>query len=643
MNHKEYTSLNEIIYGFSSSEVSVISFDIFDTLLLRPMEHAEDVYRLLDRYFEEQQSAFISFQKLRTEAEAVLRRKIIHKEWKREDVHLEDIYQVLVDDFGMDSLIADSMMKKELELEFALSLSRKSGQVLYQKAKETGKKVILISDMYLSKEQIQAMLEKNGYEKPDAIFVSSDCGLRKITGNLYKKVLQTMGVEANQLFHIGDNIESDCNIPAKLGIQVAWLPGCMYMYEQYGCAHQVEKICGDLTNWEVAKQSVGIRIMRGLAANKYFDDPFRTFEKESDYNQDPYFVGYGALGMELLALTKWMVEQIKRDHVENMVFLARDGYLPKKAYDMYRQYHKELPSSSYLHLSRISMLPAMIKAPKDLFDLPMDIVYQSPRKLLKLLSFCVKDEMAQYSEEAIWGIPMDEAFTKDSYIAFITHFVQNLYDEKKHREMVAHIGRALCENSKVELDENCALFDMGYSGRIPAAIVNATNACPNIYYFHSDARDHFRYEKRTGLKLRNFFDFNPYMESSLREYSYLEPVASCIGYGEDYTPMFDIGPADGYKEAVLEMQKGALDFVADYLQYFSEYESEADFRYHDGAMPFEAFLRYCSSKDRVIYQNVLIDDELWGGRRDIELKDLMEIRLRKIPDYAKERVSESDE
>ena len=48
MNHKEYTSLNEIIYGFSSSEVSVISFDIFDTLLLRPMEHAEDVYRLLD-------------------------------------------------------------------------------------------------------------------------------------------------------------------------------------------------------------------------------------------------------------------------------------------------------------------------------------------------------------------------------------------------------------------------------------------------------------------------------------------------------------------------------------------------------------------------------------------------------------------
>ena len=87
----------------------------------------------------------------------------------------------------------------------------------------------------------------------------------------------------------------------------------------------------------------------------------------------------------------------------------------------------------------------------------------------------------------------------------------------------------------------------------------------------------------------------------------------------------------------MAMQKGALDFVADFLKYFAEYESEAGFRNHDAAMPFEAFLRYCSSYDRCMYQHVLIDDELWGGRRDINLRELMEIRLRKIPDYAKER------
>ena len=57
-------------------------------------------------------------------------------------------------------------------------------------------------------------------------------------------------------------------------------------------------------------------------------------------------------------------------------------------------------------------------------------------------------------------------------------------------------------------------------------------------------------------------------------------------------------------------------------------------------MPFEAFIRYCSEYDRAIYDKVLIDDELWGGRRDIDLKELMEIRLRKIPEYAKEKNDE---
>lgn len=631
----EYNSLDEIVAKFSSPEVSVISFDIFDTLLLRPMEYAEDMYRLLDKSFEEVNAAFISVQKLRMEAEAFLRRKIINKEIVEEDIHLEDIYEVLIREFGMEESVATMLMDRELMLELELALSRKSGHFLYEKALETGKRVIFVSDMYLNREQIHRMLHKNGYECAEEIFVSSDFGKRKITGNLYDEVIQKMNVSPEEIFHIGDNKEADCRIPSEKGIQVAWLPSCMHMYEEYGCSQQVEKICSDLTNWEAAKQSFGIRIMRGMAANKYFDNPFREFEKDSDYNRDPYFVGYAALGMELLALTKWLAEQVTRDGVEDMVFLARDGYLPMKAYDMYREHHKELPPSRYLHLSRISMLPAMMKTPTDLFDLPIDISYQTPRKLLKLLAFCVKErEVQRYNGESIWGIPMDETFTKNSYISFVMHFVKELYDSSKHEASKNHIQEYFNRNGV--LNEKSGLFDMGYSGRIPAAIVNVTDIHPHIYFFHTDAREHFRYEKRASMKIQSFFDFNPYMESSLREYSYLEPAASCVGYTEDYEPVFDQGPAPGYKEAVMEMQRGALDYVKDYLRFFAPYEAETGFRNHDAAMPFEAFLRYCSVKDREMYRDVLIDDELWGGRRNIELKELMEIRLRKIPDYAKE-------
>ena len=84
------------------------------------------------------------------------------------------------------------------------------------------------------------------------------------------------------------------------------------------------------------------------------------------------------------------------------------------------------------------------------------------------------------------------------------------------------------------------------------------------------------------------------------------------------------------------MQTGAMDFLQDYLRYFGEYEEEAQLRGHDAAMPFEALIRHCSVSDRILYDGVLIDDELWGGRRDIDLRYLIETRLRKLPDYAKD-------
>ena len=68
------------------------------------------------------------------------------------------------------------------------------------------------------------------------------------------------------------------------------------------------------------------------------------------------------------------------------------------------------------------------------------------------------------------------------------------------------------------------------------------------------------------------------------------------------------------------------------------YEEETAFRYHSASIPFEAFLRHCSEADREIYRRVEIDDELWGGRRNINLASLMEARLRKLPAYAKDEV-----
>ncbi|MCC8067719.1 MAG: hypothetical protein LIO94_11575 [Clostridiales bacterium] len=723
----EYHSLDEIAEAFESPAVKAISFDLFDTLIVRPLARPDDLYELMDEKFARLSGAQISFRRLRVEAEAFLRRRIGNapssgfgtadfvtaglatteqaiiniatvkagiadsgkeefrkeefrkeefrkeefkreefkkeepekkelgkKEFKKEnlrkegirkeDFGLDEIYQVMIDEFHLAADVANAMKQLEFELELELCVQRKSGKLLFDRAIATGKPVILISDMYLSREQIALLAQKNGYGAVSRIFVSSEYALRKITGHLYDAVSEAMDLAPCDIFHIGDNLEADCRIADSRGFQCAWLPKALDAYETHGCAHQVEKICADLTDWEAAQNSVGIGCMRAMAAEKYFDDPFRPFNRESDYNTDPYFVGYGALGMEVLALVRWLAENLRRDQAQKMVFMARDGYLPMKAYEICRAYYPELPPSGYLHASRLSLLPAMLTAPEDLFGLPVDISYQTPRKILRLLAFCTKDEALDFLENSISGeeasaahtaFPPDEAFTRETWHEFIADFIRTKYDARKHRRAVGRISEYLLHNEEAPLSEQSAVFDMGYSGRSAAAIYNAANIAPFMYYFHTDAREHYRCEYRTGKKIRAFFDFNPYMESSLREYSYLEPAASCVGYTEDLKPVYDSGPAPGYREIVLAMQKGALDFVSDYMNYFSKYESGTGFRAHDAAMPFEAFLRYCSTEDRKMYGQVWIDDELWGGRRDINLRELMEIRLRKIPDYAK--------
>lgn len=629
-------NLRSIVEEFSNPEIKVISFDIFDTLVCRPLGRPSDLFELLDRDFSRNNESAVSFRVIRTEAEAVLRRKIISGAISREDITLDEIYEVIASDFGVSPELAMALKNKENELEITLCKPRVSGKYLYEMAKQTSAKVILTSDMYLTEDVIIKILDNVGIKDYDLLTVSSKCGKRKISGNIYSDVMAQLGVQPSEILHIGDNFESDYKIPSDMGMKAIHFPSSREVFESHGCAHQVEKICSDLTNWQAACDSVGIGIMRQMAANYYFDDPYRDFASESDYNNDPEFVGYAALGPELLALNQWIVENALRDKASKVIFLARDGYMPKKVYDLYRSFHPELPPSEYLHVSRRSVLPAMIRTATDLYQLPVDITYQTPGKLLRLLSFCVSEDV-DIEAKNFWGYDADTNFNKETYQGFISAFIKNGYDKARHDAAVSRIGDYLKNNPEAQVTSDAVLFDMGYSGRIAAAIAYATGLNPVSYYFHADSREHFKFERKSDIKIRSFFDFNPYMESSLREYSYLEVAASCVGYGEGYEVLYDIGPAEGYGDTALQMQSGAMKMVQEYYETFAQYEAETSFRGHDAAMPFEAFIRYCGEYDRSMYGQVLIDDELWGGRRDINIRRLMEARLSKLPEYAKEK------
>lgn len=112
---------------------------------------------------------------------------------------------------------------------------------------------------------------------------------------------------------------------------------------------------------------IGIRTMIAVVANKYFDNPFRIFNKESDFNIDPFLIGYYVLGMYMFGVGNWLLKSTENKGYKNIAFMARDGYLPMEIYNIFKQYYKNVPEAKYLRVSRKALISAMIIDKMDLY------------------------------------------------------------------------------------------------------------------------------------------------------------------------------------------------------------------------------------------------------------------------------------
>lgn len=141
-----------------------------------------------------------------------------------------------------------------------------------------GKKVIFTSDMYLPKDVIQKILDKNGYVQNDKLYLSSEIKLTKARGALYKYVLDDMKLAEKELLHIGDNFQSDVESPKNLilmhGIYQRATGVALDKQEVNNFAKMFTQSMPFWRDNGTSMNFIGIRTMIAMAANKYFDNPF---------------------------------------------------------------------------------------------------------------------------------------------------------------------------------------------------------------------------------------------------------------------------------------------------------------------------------------------------------------------------------
>ena len=278
----------------------IISFDIFDTLLLRPYTDANDLFKYIELAY-----SVKNFFKLRLSAEKSARKKLAVD--GLEDINIDDIYNFLPEKFSY-------LKNVELELEKLQTIQNKEMLEVYNYALKNGKTVIIVSDMYLKKDYLQLLLKAKGIEKYDKLFVSSDYKKLKKTGNLFKSVLTEINAAPQTILHIGDNSTSDFTKALECGIDAI-------LYERvFDKFQNTYPLIADI--YKNYKSNLMLSSALMLSAIQF-------------QNGENYWKRFGFFyaGLSCISFVFWIYSNMKYDNIRDIVFIARDGYLLEKIFN----------------------------------------------------------------------------------------------------------------------------------------------------------------------------------------------------------------------------------------------------------------------------------------------------------------------
>ncbi len=602
----------------------VVSFDIFDTLIMRPFWNPIDLFTFLNIYFREinKTETGIDFSKIRVEAEKVARQNLAKNKDKREEITLDEIYQEIQNVINVDNDIIEKMKNKEQELEIKFCTTRKVAKEIYELAKYLGKKVICTSDMYLPIETIKEMINKNGYEV-EKIYLSSEIGLTKFHKDLYDYVAKDLEIEPSRIVHIGDNYFSDYENALKSGINAQFLPKAVDVF----CNENITNALGSLfkTNlpmWENNSNGlnfIGIRCMLALVANSYFDNPYRTFNNETDFNADCNLIGYYALGMHLFGIANWLLQNAKKEGYEKIVFFARDGYWTLKAYQILEKIYKDSPKTEYLYISRRALIPVTLNNKFDFYKLSelIDIYKYTPKTLLKYIKNLLFN-LENLEEECNKAkIDMNKKFeNKTEFNRYMNLIIDKFYDKNKHSEITKKLGVYF---SKIFEGKACA-FDIGYSAKPEMYLSKLCKKQIDTYFVNISNEEAYEHSKIGGFKLYSYFDYRPTITGVVRESLMSTSDPSCIGYEFDENgnviPVFEEEKYDYQNRFIFDsMQNKALEFIKDLVNIFGSDLEDLYYQRYYISLPHEMYINSAKKLDQEIFYGIDFEDAVGLGNK----------------------------
>ena len=480
MNWQKFYSLEKLIQKgrLLSERCDVVTFDLFDTLFIRRI-HDPDLVKLpVARYIAARaarsglDASWQKIQKIRDVTELQQRKETGVTFEDQEACYPVFMKKSLEQIFGdrYDDQLLHDVTGYELEMESRMLVPRKKLVDWLAELHESGKKIFIISDIYLPSEHLKKLVDTAGFlQYADDLISSADTFLAKASGKAFQLVQERYGLDTSSWLHIGDNPFSDGLRPSQFGI-------CSLVLQDSSEKHRKALIK------RYVSYSKGSMFYRGRALQQLM----MPHEGENIPRPALYTEGYNFLGPLIGAFVQRIAEESRRLGITKVFFLSREGYTFKKVWERCAPIlfpDGQLPDIEYLYVSRMALAGASC-ADEGLTRTSVSIAFLPPgnrdfRDIARIFQFDLGLLQPHLQRHHLTPetclVPRHDGFEKTNRLRLMELIDDELFQQEIKRQCRPANSALIkyLEDLRFFDHEHVAIVDIGWLGTIQRFFYNA--------------------------------------------------------------------------------------------------------------------------------------------------------------------------
>lgn len=529
------------IYGDTKAKLSeqiketeVVSFDLFDTLVMRQTLSSDDVPELVNCRLEEQGIFIKDFARKRVASEKELSKEMA----PTLTAIYDDMLAKLDDKSDIKNITAEELADLEWKIDYELLVPRQEVCDIFRKTAADQKAVYVVSDTYYSREQLSEILKKCGITEYTDILPSSEYG----TGKMQK----LYGILKNREYgkkciHIGDDIAADIECAAVWGIETFRLWSGIDLLETVGNLGLADYM-----------DELSDRLKIGMFISRIFNSPFQ-FETQDRRIRvlNAHDIGYIFCAPMINDFVHWFHRQIKEQNPGNIWFCARDGYLIKRLYEQLLSLSGEQRESVYFLTSRIAAIRAGMQSEED-------IRYVDDMKFSGTLDECLLERFGIEAESVADTSVADD---EEGLLKYKDIILEKAGKERRHYQKYVE-GTELRKG-------DIAFFDFVAKGTCQMYVQRLVeNHLRGLYFLQLEPD----YMKEKGLDIQPFYSQKELETSAIYDNYYVfeilltAPHPSVSGFDGNGTPVYAReNRSCKDMECFHKMQEGVREYFETYL------------------------------------------------------------------------------